>query len=69
MSCTVRCPRWRRPLALVLLAIIGVVSLWTPLAHDEIAAALVQPAEPVLVPAGAAAGPAVFVGHRARYQA
>ena len=27
-----------RPLALVLLAIIGVVSLWTPLAHAEIAA-------------------------------
>ncbi|MDF3930991.1 cytochrome d ubiquinol oxidase subunit II [Pseudomonas citronellolis] len=27
-----------RPLALVLLAVIGIVSLWTPLAHSEIAA-------------------------------
>jgi cytochrome d ubiquinol oxidase subunit II len=28
-----------RPLAFVLLAVIGVVSLWTPLAHPEIASA------------------------------
>jgi cytochrome bd ubiquinol oxidase subunit II len=40
------------PLAFVVLAVIGIVSIWTPLAHPDIASALVYPAEPVLVPAG-----------------
>jgi cytochrome d ubiquinol oxidase subunit II len=36
-----RCMILARPLALVLLVVMGIVSLWTPLAHQEIAAPLV----------------------------
>ena len=48
--------RLARYLAFVLLAVIGIVSIWTPLAHERIAARWFTLAEPVLVPAGADSG-------------